>query len=85
MKNGDKFIFTLSLVAIGYAIGQHKSKKMLEHHKKNPTIAQYLNRLKEFYDESNIDKIEDEFLSLVDFGIEPMYAFEAVTFNGELN
>lgn len=85
MKNGDRFFFITALLIIGYSIGRNKSNKMLEHHKKDPTIAQYLNRLKEFYDQDVMDRMEDEFLSLVDFGVEPKYAFEAVTFNGELN
>lgn len=85
MKNGDKFFIITTLFIIGYAMGRSNSKKILEHHKKDPTIAQYLNRLKEFYDQDIMDKMEDEFLSLIDFGVEPKFAFEAVTFNGELN
>ena len=85
MKNGDRFFFLLALVLIGYSIGRNKSKKSLEQYKKDPTISQYINRLKEFYNDIDMDKMEDEFLSLIDFGVHPKYAFEAVIFNGELN
>ena len=85
MKNGDKLFFVAALVLIGYSIGRNKSRKSLEQHKKDPTISQYLNRLKEFYDKIDMERMEDQFLSLIDFGVDPKYAFEAVTFNGELN
>lgn len=85
MNNGNKFFFIANLLAIGYTLGQNRSRKMSEEHRRNPTVHQYLNRFKEFYDEDKMQSIEQEFFSLIDFGMSPEMAFEAITFNGELN
>ena len=72
MKNGNKLFLFINLLAAGYTLGQNRSKKMSEEHRKNPTLHQYLNRFKEFF-------------NLIDFGMSPEMAFESITFNGELN
>jgi len=83
MTNGEKFLFLTSSFLLGCILAKNNSKKTVIKH--NPTINQYLNRLKEFFDSENIDRIEDEFLNLVDFGINPNAAFDAVTWDGDLN
>ena len=85
MKSGNKLFFFINLLAIGYTLGQNRSKKMSEEHRKNPTLHQYLNRFKEFFNEDRIESIEQEFFNLIDFGMSPEMAFESITFNGELN
>lgn len=79
MKNGDKFIFLALMFALGSSIGRHSSKKNLKHKEHSPSIYQYLNRLIEFYPDYQLDYIQDEFLTLVDFGLSPSEAFSAVT------
>ena len=85
MKNGNRIFFIVNLLAIGYTLGQNRSKKMSEEHRKNPTLHQYLNRFKEFFNEDKLESIELEFFSLIDFGMSQEMAFEAITFSGELN
>lgn len=85
MKNGDKTIFIVSMFFLGTFLGRNKSKKNLKQKTLNPTTNQYLNRLIEFYDSSEMNIIENEFFSLVDFGMSPEYAFMALIKNGEKN
>lgn len=76
----------LALVAgVSAAIfyGRKSSMKKLEATKANPSIHQYLNRLVEFFDMTNIDKAQDEFLTMVDFGLYPHEAFEIITYSPE--
>ena len=40
---------------------------------------------KEFFNEDLLDKVEEEFLSLVELGLNPNSAFDAVTEFGEIN
>ena len=78
MKNGDKVAFLTFMFLLGSSIGRINSKKKLQKKNNDPSIAQYLNRLIEFYPESQLDYMEDEFLTLVDFGLSPSDAFSAV-------
>lgn len=78
MKNGNKLTFLLFMFLLGSNIGRASSKKHLNKKEKDPSINQYLNRLIEFYPDYQLDYIEDEFLTLVDFGISPKEAFNAV-------
>ena len=58
------------------------SSKSIEEKKIQPSLAQYLNRLKEFYDTEIIDLAEDKFLNFIDFGISPSAAFEILVEEG---
>ena len=58
------------------------SSKLIEEKKIQPSLAQYLNRLKEFYDTEIIDLAEDKFLNFIDFGISPSAAFEILVEEG---
>jgi len=79
MKNGEKAAFLLAMFAIGSVIGRLSSQKRLIQKNNQPNIAQYLNRLTEFYGSKTIGYAEDEFLHLVDFGMSPQNAFTAIT------
>lgn len=85
MKNGDKTIFVVSMFFLGAILGRNKSKKNLKQKTLNPTTNQYLNRLIEFYDSSEMNIIENEFFSLVDIGMSPEHAFMSLVKNGEKN
>jgi len=56
---------------------RNKSFQKLQQKNTNPTINQYLNRLREFFEVDILDQAEDEFLTLVDFGLSPNSAFES--------
>lgn len=83
MKNGDKFFFMTTFFLIGCLLAKNNVKK--DKQRENPTLSQYLNRLKEFFDQEKIDEVEDQFLNLVDFGINPNAAFDSIIWNGDLN
>jgi len=83
MTNGEKFFLLTSSFLLGCLLAKNTSKKNV--YINSPTINQYLNRLKEFFDIDNIDEIEDEFLNLIDFGINPGAAFDAVTLDRGFN
>lgn len=78
MKNGEKIVFLTFMFLLGSKLGKANSKKKLIQKNNDPSIAQYLNRLVEFYPNYQLDYIEDEFLTLVDFGLSPSDAFNAV-------
>lgn len=78
MKSGEKFLLHATAFTIGVLLSRKLSYKNLNIKNNNPTIVQYLNRLSEFFENNNLDKAEDEFLTLVDFGISPTSAFESV-------
>ena len=84
MKNG-KITFLISSFILGVSIARNKSMNSLKPKKKDPTVYQYKNRLKEFYDSDILINIEQEFLSLVEFGLSPTSAFDAVIEFGEIN
>lgn len=87
--NGDKksFFIKASIAALSIVIlySKHKSHKKLGSLKNDPTIGQYLNRLIEFFSDDSLDRAQEEFLDMVDFGVYPKDAFKILTFNGELN
>lgn len=83
MKNG-KITFLISSLLLGISIAKNKSMDSLKPKKKDPTIYQYKNRLKEFYDSDSLFDIEQEFLSLVEFGLSPTSAFDTVIEFGEI-
>jgi len=85
MKNGEKTLFIFMMFALGSLIGKSQSKKKIVEKSKEPNVAQYLNRLIEFYDSNTLDIVEDEFLNLVDFGMSPKNAFGAVTHKQVIN
>jgi len=78
MKNGEKIVFLTFMFLLGSKLGKANSKKKLMQKNSDPSITQYLNRLVEFYPNYQLDYIEDEFLTLVDFGLSPSDAFNAV-------
>ena len=78
MKNGEKIVFLTFMFLLGSKLGKANSKKKLMQKNSDPSIAQYLNRLVEFYPNYQLDYMEDEFLTLVDFGLSPSDAFNAV-------
>jgi hypothetical protein len=78
MKNGDKLAFITFMFILGASIGSRNSRKKLDRKELDPSIGQYLNRLIEFYPTYQLDYIEDEFLTLVDFGFSPSEAFKTV-------
>lgn len=78
MKNGKKIVIYTLAFSIGVAIARAASSREIDLKNVSPTINQYLNRLREFFDDGNLDMAEDEFLSLVDFGISPESAFASV-------
>lgn len=87
--NGDKksLILKGSLIALLTLAfySKHVSSKKLFNLKKDPTLGQYLNRLIEFFNEESLDRAQEEFLNMVDFGMYPHEAFKILTFDGELN
>lgn len=83
MKIGKNTLLATSFF-IGMIISRNKSKNQLNKKDSDPTLSQYINRLKEFFDIKNIEKVEDEFLTLIDFGLNPNDAFNTVTNLGEL-
>lgn len=83
MKIGKNSLLITSFF-IGMMISRNKSKNQLIKKDSDPTLSQYINRLKEFFDIKKIEQVEDEFLSLIDFGLNPNDAFNAVTNLGEL-
>ena len=82
MKIG-KNTFIITSFFVGMLISRNKSKNALNKKKYDPTLNQYMNRLREFFDMENLDKMEDEFLCLIDFGLNPNDAFETVRSLGE--
>lgn len=83
MKIGKNTLLVTSFF-IGMIISRNKSKNQLNKKDSDPTLSQYINRLKEFFDIKNIEQVEDEFLTLIDFGLNPNDAFNTVTNLGEL-
>lgn len=82
MKIGKNTLLITSLF-VGVLIAQNKSRHSLNNKEYDPTLTQYLNRLREFFDIENLDKMEDEFLCLIDFGLNANDAFNTVTSLGE--
>jgi len=81
MKNGSKYI---ALAASFLVINMYKklSKNKLIEKENIPRLDQYLNRLTEFYSAEELDLAEDEFLTLVDFGLSPQRAFASLIEDG---
>lgn len=82
MKNGDKYAFICAAFLFGSLIGNIRSRKKIVALNNEPSINQYLNRLTEFFDSSSIEYVEDEFLTLVDFGMSPRNAFSSLVNGG---
>jgi len=78
-KIGYSLIF-FGAIATTYIVLNCANKKNNNKNINSPTIAQYLNRLIEFFDSDSIDLAEDNFLNLVDFGISLNGAFESTVF-----
>lgn len=85
--NGKRLAFAIigTIVAAAVVVSQINSAKKLKSKKNDPTIGQYLNRLVEFFGPEELDRAQDEFLNMVDFGMYPREAFSIIVFNGELN
>lgn len=87
--NGDHKAAIKSLLVAGFVVGllvsRFFSSRKLELLKKDPTVNQYLNRLVEFFSDDSLPRAQDEFLTMVDFGVYPKDAFKILTFDGELN
>jgi len=85
MKSGKlKLILTVSFIS-GWYISKCLSEKSLVKNIASPSIMQYLNRFKEFYSSDSLGHIEKEFINLVNLGMSPSGAFDAIVFSGELN
>ncbi|MDA0345059.1 MAG: hypothetical protein O3C54_03770 [Proteobacteria bacterium] len=82
MKSGDKYAVVCLAFLLGSAIGKVRSKKKIIRLNKQPSIEQYLNRLTEFFDCNYLEYAEDEFLTLVDFGMSPENAFGSLVNGG---
>lgn len=76
-----KNILAVSIIC-GIYLAKRISLKSIDNKKYEPSLAQYLNRLKEFYDSEIMDLAEDKFLNFVDFGISPSAAFEILIEEG---
>jgi hypothetical protein len=74
MKSGKSIFAICSILFIGIVM-KNIFFDPFEQYKKNPNIAQYLNRLVEFFDISYIKIIESKFLEMVDYGLDPSEAF----------
>jgi hypothetical protein len=86
--NGKSFRTLLKLTCVGIVamtlvISRSRSKKSLDKLSKDPTLVQYLNRLIEFFEPEQLPYAEDDFLTMVDFGVYPHEAFRIVTHVGE--
>lgn len=76
MKNGKPLL--LLSISLFIFIFQKKSMNNLDRYKEYPLINQYVNRLKEFFEFDQIKKEETNFLSLIDHGLDPKEAFDAI-------
>ena len=85
MTNGEKVLFVSTFFLLGCLLSKSKNDQTRRNNIIDPTINQYINRLKEFFNEDILDKVEEEFLSLVELGLNPNSAFDAVTEFGEIN
>lgn len=74
MKNGKVILAICSTILVGIFM-KNIFFDPFEQYKKNPNIAQYLNRLIEFFDINYIQIIESKFLEMVDYGLDPSEAF----------
>lgn len=89
--SGDKVrarakVAGLAAIAITIVVARHISMKKINNMtEKDPSVGQYLNRLIEFFDSENIEKAQDEFLNMIDFGVMPQDAFGILVFSGDLN
>jgi hypothetical protein len=81
INNTIKKVIITSLV-IGFVSIKFMSNKSIKEKITRPSLAQYLNRLKEFYDHEIMYLVEDKFLTFVDFGISPEAAFEILIEEG---
>jgi|LakMenE18May11ns_1017448.scaffolds.fasta_scaffold9953975_8 hypothetical protein len=81
INNTIKKVIITSLV-IGFVSIKFMSNKSIKEKITGPSLAQYLNRLKEFYDHEIMYLVEDKFLTFVDFGISPEAAFEILIEEG---
>lgn len=81
MKSGNRY---LALFASFLVINLYKkvSKNKLIQEENIPRLDQYLNRLTEFYSSEELDLAEDQFLTLVDFGLSPERAFASLVEDG---
>lgn len=69
---------TMIIAGLAILIFQNRSKSMLDRYKEYPSIRQYLNRFPEFFEKGIIEKSENHFLSLIDYGFDPEIAFKLV-------
>lgn len=83
MKSGKKILVTIGLSCCLIAVNRLSKKNMVKM-ETFPRLDQYLNRLKEFYSEDMLAYMEDEFLTLVDFGLSPHRAFESIVKDGAI-
>jgi hypothetical protein len=73
-----KVFFLSSASIISTIIISELSRKKIADLNRTPSIQQYLNRLIEFSDSESLDKFEDQFLTMVDFGSSLSDAFDTV-------
>jgi hypothetical protein len=85
MTNGEKILFVSTFFLLGCLLSKNENNQTKRKNIVDPTISQYINRLKEFFNEDILDKVQEEFLSLVELGLSPSSAFDAVTEFGEIN
>lgn len=74
MKNG-KLLFTIGSILLAGIVVRNVFFDPFEYYKKNPNIAQYLNRLIEFFDIRYINIVQSRFLEMIDHGLDPSEAF----------
>ena len=85
MTNGEKILFVSTFFLLGCLLSKNENNQTKRKNIVDPTIYQYINRLKEFFNEDILDKVQEEFLSLVELGLSPSSAFGTVTEFGEIN
>ena len=85
MTNGEKILFVSTFFLLGCLLSKNENNQTKRKNIVDPTIYQYINRLKEFFNEDILDKVQEEFLSLVELGLSPSSAFDTVTEFGEIN
>jgi hypothetical protein len=78
MKSGKvKFVIAAGFLC-GVIVSSHNARKAIHRLNREPTLGQYMNRFREFYDKNDLHYVYSDFFTLINDGFSPQRAFDSI-------